>query len=336
MLAAQFSQPGGAEVIAVVEMPTPRVGAGQVLVKAWASGVGMPDVLIRSGRYPWMPPLPAILGIEMSGVVAEVAPDVKDVQPGQRVFVSARDLPVRAGCYAEYIAVDSRAVKVLPDEVDLDEAACLSNYQVAYHLVHTAARGVEARSVLVYGAAGGVGSAAVQLAKAAGLRVIAVVGSKEKAAFARAQGADDCIDHREADLGDAVRELTQGEGVDLVLDPVGGAATARNFDWLAPLGMVVSYGALEGLPAADLLTPMRANWNASPAFRLFTMHTFDRQPQVREATMRELLRLLAARTIRPPIFARLPLAQARQAHELFEGGSVLGKLLLKPPASAAN
>lgn len=333
MLAAQFRVTGGPEVVEVVEVDMPRPGPGQVLVRAHASGVGMPDILIRSGRYPWMPPLPATLGIEMSGRIAELGADVKGLAVGQPVFVSARDLPMRAGGYAEFLACDASAVKVLPPEVDLDEAACLSNYQVAYHLVHTASHGVDARSVLVYGGAGGVGSAVVQLARLKGLRVIAVDGSAEKSAFAVAQGADATVNYRSDDVVERVRELTRGEGVDLILDPVGGPDFARNFEMLAPMGLVVSYGVIRGFPDPDILTPMRKHFETSPAVRLFTMHSFDRKPEVRERTMTALLELFAARRIRPPIYRRLPLAQARQAHELFESGAVLGKLLLKPPGT---
>lgn len=335
MLAAQFSRTGGPEVIDVIDIVKPRPGPGEVLVKAHASGVGMPDVLIRSGRYPWMPPLPATLGIEMSGRIDEIGAGVAGLEPGQPVFVSARDLPVRAGGYAEYLVCDASAVKVLPADVDLDEAACLSNYQVAFHLVHTASRGVDARSVLVYGAAGGVGSAIVQLARLHGLRVIAVDGSAEKSAFAVSQGADETVNYRNEDVAERVKMLTRGEGVDLILDPVGGQGFRRNFEMLAPMGLVVSYGVIRGFPDPDILTPMRENFEASPAVRLFTMHTFDRMPEVRDRTMARLLELFASGRIRPPIYRRMSLLQARDAHELFESGAVLGKLLLKPPGAIA-
>lgn len=333
MLAAQFRQTGGPDVIDLVEIDKPKPGKGQVLVKSHASGVGMPDILIRSGRYPWMPPLPATLGIEMSGRIDEVGAGVVGLEPGQPVFVSARDLPVRAGGYAEYLVCDASAVKVLPVDVDLDEAACLSNYQVAFHLVHTASRGVDARSVLVYGAAGGVGCAIVQLARLQGLRVIAVVGSAEKSAFALAQGANETVNYIAEDVAERVMALTCGEGVDLILDPVGGHGFRRNFEMLAPMGLVVSYGVIRGFPDPDILTPMRERFETSPAVRLFTMHTFDRMPEVRDRTMATLLDLFASRRIRPPIYRRMPLVEAREAHELFESGAVLGKLLLKPPGT---
>src|SRR5688572_28327442 len=180
MKAILLSRTGDPSVLDYVEVPTPRPGAGEVLVRAHTIGVSMPETLVRKGTYAWMPPLPAIPGIEMSGSIAECGPGVADRAVGDPVFVSARDLPVRAGCYTEYIAVPAEAAHLLPAGCDLEAAACLSNYQVAWHLLHTAARGAEVRTVLVHTAAGGVGSAAVQLALIAGMRVIGVAGSEAK------------------------------------------------------------------------------------------------------------------------------------------------------------
>src|SRR5712691_10496404 len=180
MKAILLSRTGEPSVLEYVEVATPRPGDGEVLVRADTIGVSMPEVLVRKGAYAWMPPLPAIPGIEMSGTIVELGRNAVDRALGDKVFVSARDLPVRAGCYAEYIAVPARAAHPLPPGCDLEAAACLSNYQVAYHLLHTASRGVEATTVLVHTAAGGVGSAAVQLALIAGMRVIGVAGSEAK------------------------------------------------------------------------------------------------------------------------------------------------------------
>src|SRR3954452_12270793 len=184
-----------------------------------------------------MPPLPAIPGIEMSGNIAEIGPGVSDnsgsdgsMSDGsvwgrtvaENVFVSARDLPVRAGCYAEYIAVPAQAAHRLPPGVDLEAASCLSNYQVAWHLLHTAARGVKARTVLIHTAAGGVGSAAVQLALIAGMRVIGVAGTEAKLQAVLRLGAAHAFNHRTDDVVALVREAASGEGANLILDPIGG------------------------------------------------------------------------------------------------------------------
>jgi NADPH:quinone reductase len=330
MKAILLRQPGGPEALEYVELPTPVPADGEVLVKADTIGVSMPEVLVRRGTYNWMPPLPAIPGIEMSGTVVELGPGVTAPAVGQPVFISARDLPVRAGCYAEYIAVPARAAYPLPSDCSLEAAACLSNYQVAYHLLHTAVRGAVADSVLVWNAAGGVGSAAVQLALAAGKSVIGVAGSEAKTRAILDLGAGQAINYRDEDVVARVMRSTGGRGVDLILDSVGGKRFGRNFTMLAALGMVISYGRLDGPPEADLLAAMRANSAASPALRYFTIHSFDNRPDIRAATMKTLIDHLATGTIRPLIHDRIPLAQAARAHQLLEGGEVIGKLLLKP------
>ena len=313
-----------------VDVPTPQPGEGEVLVKADTIGVSMPEVLVRKGTYAWMPRLPAIPGIELSGTVVDQGGSVVEPAIGQPVFVSARDLPVRAGCYAEYVAVPAKAAHPLPPGCSLEAAACLSNYQVAYHLIHTAARGVAAECVLIYAAAGGVGSAAVQLALIAGMTVIGVVGSEAKRRAVETLGAQNAIDYRREDVAARVRDVTAGHGADLILDPIGGKGFGRNFDMLAPLGIVISYGRLDGPPDPDFPAAMRANSATSPAVRFFTIHSFDNRPDIRAATMSTLLDHLTAGRIRPLIHDRLPLAEAARAHELLESGEVIGKLLLKP------
>ncbi|HYS16118.1 MAG TPA: zinc-binding dehydrogenase [Candidatus Binatia bacterium] len=329
MKAIQIERTGGPEVLTYLDVPTPMVGPGDVLVQAHAIGVNMPEVLVRRGSYAWMPPLPAIPGIEMSGVIVQTGADVRTLRVGQPVYVSARELVHRGGCYAEYIAVAERAVYVVPAGVDLDAAATLAAYQVAYHLLHSATRGFRYESVLVQAAAGGIGSALVQLARAAGKRVIALAGSKEKAEFARAQGATVAINYREAGLDERLAAATGGTGVDLILDSVGGPRFAGLFAHVAPLGLVVLYGSLDGWPDADVVPAMRKS-GRSPALRLFSMHTFDDDPGSRRGATEALLGMLSGGAIRPPIQERVPLAEAARAQGLLESGRVLGKLVLKP------
>jgi NADPH:quinone reductase len=277
----RVAQLGGPEALEYTDVPRPVPRANEVLVQADTIGVSMPEVLVRRGTYNWMPPLPAIPGIEMSGTIIECGGKVDDRDIGDRVFVSARDLPVRAGCYAEYIAVPSAAAHVLPAGCDLEAAACLSNYNVAYHALHTAARGVEAKTVLVHTAAGGVGSATVQLALAAGMQVIGVCGSEAKRRAVLSIGAHHAINYRTENVAARVKEATGGRGVDLILDPIGGKGFGRNFALLAPLGLVVSYGRLDGPPDPDFVTAMRENSAKSPAVRFFTIHSFDDRPDIR-------------------------------------------------------
>lgn len=328
MKAIRISRTGGPEVLEYIDIPTPVAAPNEVLIKAHAIGVNMPEVLVRRGTYAWMPPLPVIPGIEMSGVVVDMGAEVRTLHSGQPVYVSARELVHRGGCYAEYIAVPERAVSVLPERVDLDAAATLASYQVAYHLLSSATRGFTYESVMVQAAAGGIGTALVQLARAAGKRVIALAGSKEKAAFALSQGATEAINYRDDRLAERIAMATNGKGVDLILDSVGGKRFLQLFDHLAPLGLIVLYGSLDGAPP-DVLPTMRKS-GKSPAVRVFSMHTFDDDPAPRRRATSALLLMLGEGTIRPAIHERVPLFETARAHALLESGQVMGKLLLKP------
>ncbi len=330
MKAIQITQTGGPEVLQYVDLPTPRPGPDEVLVKAHAIGVCMPETLVRKGAYLWMPPLPVIPGIEMSGTVVEAGSRVRTLRVGQPVFVSAREFKERSGCYAEYLAAGERSVYALPEGVDLDQAAGLSNYQVAWHLLNSALKGFQYESVLVLAAAGGVGTALVQLAKAAGKHVIGVVSSDARAAFARGQGADAVIDRKRGNIVDQVKQLTGGRGVDLVLDLAGGAGMVALFDCLDRFGQLILYGRLEGPPQGNIHGAIEKAPVRSLGFRHFTMHTLDDWPELRARATHELIRMLSEGAIKVPIYERIPLAEAPRAHRLFESGQVMGKLIMKP------
>ena len=330
MKAIQITETGGPDVLKYVDLPTPTPGPGEVLIKAHAIGVCMPETYVRKGVYRWMPPLPAIPGIEMSGTVVEAGSGTTKLRPGQKVFVTAREFKERGGCYAEYLAAKEELLYALPDGVDLDQAAGLANYQVAWHLLNSALKGFQYDSALVVAVAGGVGTALVQLAKAAGKRVIGMVSSDERAAFARAQGADDVVDRRRGDVVDQVKRLTGGRGVDLVLDPAGGPNMTAYFQCLERFGMLMLYGALEGRPTGDINAAIASPPWRSTAYRYFTMHTLDDWPELRARCTRELIRMLAEGAIEVPIYERIPLAEAPRAHRVFESGKVMGKLIMKP------
>jgi NADPH:quinone reductase len=322
--------PGGPEVLEVCEAPIPEPGPNEVLIEAEAIGVGQPDVLIRKGIYKWMPPLPANPGNDLAGRVAGVGRGVAAMAVGQKVVLSARDLPRRGGCYAEYVAVPADAVHVLPHSADLEQAAALANYQVACALLHETVGPRAPKSVVVVGAAGGVGSALVQLARVAGMTVIGTVSGPEKAAFARAMGADHTVNYRERSVPEAVLELTGGRGVDLILDHVGGAGFTGYLAALATLGTVVSYNAFTGLPDKDLFAEMRAHVGKSPAVRCFSFHSYDQDREGRRRLMGAVIDLLARGAIKPAIGARFPLSEVRQAHALLDAGTTLGKIVMRP------
>jgi NADPH:quinone reductase len=291
--------------------------------------VGIPDTLIRAGTYSWMPPLPATPGTELSGMIEKVGADVTSRRPGQRVYASARERPHRGGHYAEYVATPADATFTLPDNVDLDAAATLANYQVAYHMFNDAVRPRQGQSVLIYAAGGGMGNALIDLAKAAGLVVIGVVSGEAKVRFAHELGADHVIDRKAESVSERVGEITGGHGVDVIVDPVGGPSIPGNIALLAPCGTLVVYGGLGGKAQLDLQTTLRSSKN-SPAIRQFSIHTWDHLVEERRAGMRALIEMLAAGKLHPHIHARLPLTEAVRAHEMLESGAVLGKILLQP------
>ena len=329
MKLVSFRAPGPPSVLQVLDVPMPEPQPGEVLIRAHAIGVGIPDTLIRAGTYSWMPPLPATPGTELSGTIEKVGAGVTARQVGQHVYATARERPHRGGHYAQYITAPAEATFVLPDTVDLDAAATLANYQVAYHIFNDAVRPRRGQNVLIYAAAGGMGNALIDLAKAAGLAIIGVVSSEAKAHFAKDLGADHVIDRKAESVGARVNELTSGRGVDIIIDPVGGPSIPGNLGLLAPCGMLVVYGGLGGKAPLDLQSTLRASKD-SPAIRQFSIHTWDHLVEERRAGMRALIDMLAAGKLHPRIHARLPLTDAARAHDMLESGAVLGKLLLVP------
>jgi NADPH2:quinone reductase len=322
--------PGGPEVLELCEAPVPEPGENEVLIKAEAFGVGQPDALIRKGTYKWMPPLPANPGNDVAGRVAQAGPGVAGLAVGQKVLLSARDLGRRGGCYAELIAAPADAVHVLPDHVDMAQAAALANYQVAYALLHETTGPRVPRSVLVIGAAGGVGSALVELAKLAGMTVIGTVSGPKKAQFARSMGADRIVNYTERSVPEATLELTGGRGVDLVLDHVAGPSFTAHLSALANWGTLVSYNAFTGLPEKDLFAEMRAHVGKSPAVRCFSFHSYDHDREGRRRLMGAVIDQLGQGAIRPAIGARFSLSEVRQAHTLLDAGTALGKIVMHP------
>lgn len=334
MKAILMEKPGPPEVLRYTDVPLPQPGRGQVRVRAHSIGVGMPEVLVRKGIYSWMPPLPAIPGIEMSGVVEKVGEGVTSLKVGQGVFVSAREMSARGGCYAEFIVAEAEALYALPEGVDLEAAATLSNYQVAWHLLYSAPNGAAFDSLMTTVAAGGVGSALIQLAKLAGKTVIGLVDTRERAEFIRSLGADGAIDYPSENVTERVLELTAGRGVDLIFDSVGGSGFVQQADRLAPFGMLVCFGSLAGPPSGEVIEAMFSKMGRCMGVRFFSMHAFDRDRSRRREATERILELLAAKKIAPPIWARLPLAEAGRAQALLEGGKVLGKIILKPEAES--
>lgn len=331
MKAIRIAKTGGPEVLELVDLPRPEPGPSEVLVRAHAIGVGKPDVLFRTGVYRWMPPLPAIPGAEMTGHVEALGAQLGETGVGAlRVGDPVLVYHLGGGCYAQYATVPASAVTRLPQDIDLDDAVSLPNYQVAYALLTEAARGITPKTVYVNGAAGGIGSAVIQLCRWQGTAIIAGASTAAKCAFAENQGATHTIDYGRENVAERLLELTHGHGVDLILDHIVGKDFTDNLKALAPFGLIVSFNALGGLPEKDLFREMRAHLAKSPAVRCFTMHSFDHDPETRRRVAERVIEIFARRRVNPPIDRCLPLAEARQAHERLDACAVLGKLILAP------
>lgn len=329
MKAIVVRTPGGPSAMELTELPLPEPGPGEARIRAQAIGVGRPDVLIRQGTYKWMPPLPAIPGNEVAGVVDSLGPGAQGVAVGDRVLLSARELPQRGGGYAACVCAPAQALYALPDNIAFDDAVSLPNFQLAQALLFGCGSARPVQSVLLTAAAGGVASAMVQTARAHGLQVIATASTPAKRDHVLRQGASAALDPRAADLADQVKALTGGRGVDLALDPSGGALFVACLHALAPLGMAVSYNVLAGMPP-DVFGVLRQLLGRSLAVRTFSMHSFDADVAGRRALMQAAIDLMARGAVQGPPTTVLPLSEARRAHERLDETDFTGKLVLHP------
>lgn len=321
--------PGGPQALEIADLPLPEPGPGEARVRALAMGVGRPDALIRQGSYKWMPPLPAIPGNEVAGVVDALGPGASAVAIGDRVLLSARELPQRGGGYAEFACAPAESLYPLPDSIAFDAAVSLPNFQLAQALLFGCGNARPLRSVLITAAAGGVATAMVQTARARGLQVIASASSPAKRAYVLDQGASAVLDPQATDFAEQVKALTDGRGVDLALDPSGGALFITCLHALAPLGLAVSYNILAGVPP-DVFAVLRQLLGRSLAVRTFSMHTFDADVAQRRALMQAAIDLMASGAVRASPATVLPLSDARRAHECLDDKAFAGKLVLHP------
>lgn len=329
MKSAILRTTGGPEVLEFVEEPVPSPEAGEVLIRTRAIAVSGPDMLIRKGIYKWGPPLPANPGNELAGVIEAVGAGVTGMNAGQSVLLSSRELPVRGGCYTQFRAVPAAAVHLLPEGVDFAQAVVLPSYLVA-HAMLTNTVSTRTRSIFVNGAGGTIGGALTELAKARGLSVIGSAGSAEKAEYARSKGADHIIYHRTESLLDRVMEITNGRGVDISFDHVIGPRFVECLRMLADFGTAVAYNTFSPAPDDDVFDEMRNLSLRSPKLMVFSTHTYDHDLPGMRQLMRELIDMLAAGAINPAIGAQLSFDEVVKAHQLFERGETIGKIVMIP------
>ena len=343
MRAVEIAEPGPPEALRLVTRPTPRPGAGEVLVRVAAAGINRADVMQREGRYPPPPGASDLPGLELSGTVAAVGPDTGPVAVGPDTGpvaagpgagpVAVGD-PVCAivsgGAYAEYCLVPAPQCLPVPETVSLVDAGALPEaYCTVWTNVIDRGRLGAGESLLVHGGSSGVGTAAIQLARRLGARVFATAGSAAKCAACQELGAELAVNYREEDFVAAVRDATGGRGVDVVLDMVGGPYLARNLDLLAVEGRLVVIAVMAGAEGeVNLLDFMTRRLTLTAS--TLRARSVEQKAEVGRAVREHVWPRFAAGELRPVIHATWPLAEAAAAHRVLESSSHVGKLLLVP------
>jgi NADPH2:quinone reductase len=323
MKAIVFEQTGGPEVLALADVPKPDVRAGMALIKVHAVGVNFADVRFRQGQYVVKPKLPDTPGMEAAGVIEALGEGVTDLKAGQRVAA----FTVKS--YAEYCQAPASMVIPLPDSVSFEQGAAFPiQVLTAYHMLHTADSTGPGRTVLVHSAAGGVGLAAVQLAKVAGARVLGTVSSDAKAPIVRDHGADAVINYATQKFADEALRLTDGRGVDLILDAVGKPTFEEGLRCLAPFGHLILYGRAGG--ATD---PLNVATLSAKSLKVsgFMVPTVTRNfPDKTRESAKHCFTLMREGRLKLHIGKTFPLAAASEAHRYLESRQSTGKLLLLP------
>lgn len=323
MAAIEIGTPGPPEVLRPVSRPVPAPGAGEVLIKVAAAGVNRPDVLQRKGGYPPPPGVTDIPGLEVAGEVVRVGEGVTEPGAGARVCAL-----VAGGGYAEYVAAPAVQCLPVPPSLSLEEAAALpETFFTVYYNVFMRARLRPGETLLVHGGSSGIGTAAILLAKAFGVRVIVTAGSEEKCAACRTLGADAAINYKEDDFVSRTLEATGGRGADVILDMVGGEYLARNMEAAAVNGRIAVIATQRGTKAElDLRALMTKRlWIGGSTLRPQTVQS---KGEIAASLRREVWPLFDSKSLRPVIHARFPLREAARAHALMESGAHIGKIVL--------
>lgn len=312
------------DTLVVEDLPDVVPGPGQVAIDIKAAGVNFPDVLIIQNKYQFKPELPFTPGGELAGVVRAVGAGVTQYKAGDQVIAFSGQ-----GAFAQQIAVPAQAVMPMPPGMDFDTAAAITlTYGTSHHAVADRAQLKAGETMLVLGAAGGVGLAAIEIGKALGAHVIAAASSDEKLAVCKAHGADDTINYTTQDLREAARAATGGKGPDVIYDPVGGIYAEPAFRSIAWRGRYLVVGfANGGIPKLPLnLTLLKG----ASLVGVFWGDFAKREPKANLAAMQELMNWLAAGKIKPHISGRYALADTPKALNDMAARKITGKVVIQP------
>lgn len=320
----EYGSDGLATSMTLVEAPVPVPGPGEILIETCYAGINRPDVLQRAGRYPPPPDASPILGLEVAGRVVALGEGVNEWQVGETVAALTP-----GGGYAEYCVTPAAHALPVPEGMSLSLAAALPEtwFTVWANLVQLG-RLKAGERLLVHGGAGGIGVAAIQLARHLGAEAIATAGTPEKAAFCREMGAHHAVNYRAEDFAKAVKALTGGEGVDVVLDIVGAPYFQRNLSVLRRDGRLVEIAFLEGSAGQlDLLPILLKRLTVTGS--TLRPRTHDEKKSIRDALRASVWPALTDGRLRAHVDAIFPLAEAGRAHALMESGRHLGKIVLR-------
>ena len=323
MIAIEISRPGGPEVLVPVERPVPKPGPREVLIRVAAAGVNRPDLMQREGKYPPPPGASDIPGLEVAGTVTDCGADVERWRIGDDVCAL-----VSGGGYAEYCAVPDVQCLPVPRGLDLTTAGAIpETFFTVWTNVFERGRLLAGETFLVHGGASGIGTTAIQMAKAFGARVFATAGSEEKCDACEKLGAERAINYKRTDFVAELLNITGGHGIDVILDMVGAEYFARNVDLLALDGRLLQIAVLHGSKAEINLTRvLRQRLTISGS--TLRSRTVQQKGVIAAAIERAVWPFIEAGKVLPVIHDVFPLQQAAEAHRLLEAGTHIGKIVL--------
>lgn len=323
MRAIAIPKPGGPEALVIEERPVPKPGAGDILIRIAHAGVNRPDVLQRQGGYPPPPGASDIPGLEVSGEVVAVGDEVRRFKLGEAVCAL-----LAGGGYAEYAVVDATNALPIPVGLSLKEAAAIpETVFTVWHNVFERGALKAGEVFLIHGGTSGIGTTAIQLAKAYGARVIATAGGAEKCEACRALGADLAIDYRSQDFVAEARAFTDKRGVDVILDMVGGDYFQKNYEVSADSGRIVQIAFLRG-PKVEVDFRRLMLKRLTHTGSTLRIRTVAEKGEIARAVEENVWPLIAAGKVKPIMYASFPLAEAAKAHALMESNAHIGKIVL--------